>query len=47
MSMNAALLAELKHEAVNTRKMIERVPSDKLDWQPHEKSMKMESLQTI
>ncbi|MEP6466956.1 MAG: DinB family protein [Parafilimonas sp.] len=41
MPINAALLAELKHEAVNTRKMIERVPSDKLNWKPHEKSMKL------
>ena len=39
MPINAALLAELKHESVNTRKMIERVPTGKLDWRPHEKSM--------
>src|SRR6267142_1012371 len=31
--------AELKHEAATTRKMLERVPEDKLDWRPHEKSM--------
>ena len=41
MSMNTALLGELKHEAANTRKMLERVPMDKLEWQPHEKSMKL------
>lgn len=39
MLINAALIAELKHEAINTRTMIERVPSDKLEWRPHEKSM--------
>ncbi|HEX5153495.1 MAG TPA: DinB family protein [Parafilimonas sp.] len=46
MSMNAALIGELKHESTNTRKMLERVPNDKLDWQPHEKSMKLERLAT-
>ena len=44
--MNAALIGELKQESVNTRKMLERVPTDKLDWQPHEKSMKLERLAT-
>ena len=41
MSINAALLGELKHESANTRKMLERVPTDKLEWMPHEKSMKL------
>ena len=41
MPVNAALIAELKHESINTRKMLERVPTDKLDWSPHEKSMKL------
>lgn len=44
MPINTALLAELKHESVNTRKILERVPSDKLDWTPHEKSMKIGEL---
>ena len=39
MPINTALIAELKHEAANTRKMIERIPSDKFEWRPHEKSM--------
>ena len=30
---------QLKEEAVSGRKMLERVPADKLDWKPHEKSM--------
>lgn len=38
MALNTALLAELKHESANTRKMLERVPSDNLAWKPHEKS---------
>ncbi|KAA9035878.1 DinB family protein [Ginsengibacter hankyongi] len=46
MPVNTALLAELKHEATNTRKMIERVPSDKLEWRPHEKSMTIGRLAT-
>ena len=46
MPLNIALLAELKHEAVNTRKMIERVPSDNLQWRPHEKSMTIGRLTT-
>ena len=39
-----ALIAELKMEAASTRKMLERVPTDKNDWKPHEKSMKLGNL---
>ena len=39
MLLKDALIAELKHEAVNTRKILERVPADKFEWQPHAKSM--------
>lgn len=39
MSISEAMLAELNQEATNTRRMLEAVPGDKLDWQPHEKSM--------
>src|SRR6185312_12199249 len=39
MAMSDGLVAELKQEAATTRKMLERVPADKLDWKPHEKSM--------
>ena len=46
MSVKTALLAELKHEAVNTRKMIERVPTEKLEWRPHAKSMTIGRLAT-
>jgi uncharacterized damage-inducible protein DinB len=38
------LLKEMEQEAAITRKMLERVPADKYDWKPHEKSMKMETL---
>jgi uncharacterized damage-inducible protein DinB len=30
---------ELEQEARSTRKMLERLPADKLTWRPHEKSM--------
>ncbi|MFD2245352.1 DinB family protein [Pontibacter ruber] len=37
---------ELEQEAQTTRKMLERVPDDKYDWQPHQKSMTMIRLVT-
>lgn len=36
-----AFLAEMENEAKVARACLERVPADKFDWQPHEKSMKM------
>jgi len=33
-----AILEELSREADTTRRVIERVPSDKLSWKPHQKS---------
>ena len=41
MSLNTSLIGELVHESANTRKILERVPTDKLNWLPHEKSMKL------
>ncbi len=38
MSQIAAFIAEFDREAVTTRKMLERLPEDKLNWKPHEKS---------
>ena len=34
----------MEHEAKATRRVLERVPADKLDWQPHPKSMKLGQL---
>jgi len=34
-----ALIAELEQEAAATRRVLERVPADKLAWKPHAKSM--------
>jgi uncharacterized damage-inducible protein DinB len=38
-SIAQALLQEFEHELGTTRKFLERVPQDKLSWQPHAKSM--------
>ena len=37
---------ELEQESVVTRKMLERIPDDKYDWQPHPKSMTIRQLST-
>ena len=39
-----ALLSELDQEAKTTRRVLERVPGDKLDWRPHPKSMSLGQL---
>ena len=38
------LVKEMDQEAQTTRKMLDRVPDDKWDWKPHEKSMDMKRL---
>jgi uncharacterized damage-inducible protein DinB len=38
MSIAQAMLEEFEQEAKTTRRFLERVPEDKLGWQPHEKS---------
>jgi uncharacterized damage-inducible protein DinB len=35
----SAFIAELEHEAATARKCLERIPAEKFDWKPHEKSM--------
>ncbi|MDQ3063315.1 MAG: DinB family protein, partial [Acidobacteriota bacterium] len=44
--MNEVFIGELQHEAATTRKVLERVPTEKFDWKPHEKSMTMGRLAT-
>jgi len=44
MSTPNEFLQELTDESVVTRKMLDRVPSDKYDWRPHEKSMSIKQL---
>ena len=46
MSMVDALLPEFDHEMTTTRKLLERVPDDRLAWKPHEKSMSIGGLAT-
>jgi uncharacterized damage-inducible protein DinB len=44
MSTIQAILNEMEREAVATRKLLERVPEDKLDWRPHPKSFTLGQL---
>ncbi|MGI8992569.1 MAG: DinB family protein [Bryobacteraceae bacterium] len=44
MNISEMLLPEFDEEMKNTRKMLERVPEDKFDYKPHEKSMTMDRL---
>ncbi|WP_448636371.1 DinB family protein [Pedobacter panaciterrae] len=46
MSRIKMYLKELEQEALTTRKMLQRVPTDKFEWQPHEKSMTIKRLAT-
>ena len=41
MSIAQSLLPEYDHEMANTRKMLERIPENKLDYKPDPKSMSM------
>jgi uncharacterized damage-inducible protein DinB len=38
MSISQSLLPEFDHEMANTRKVLERIPENKLDWKAHAKS---------
>ena len=44
MNVSDYLLRELENEAAITRRLLERVPSSKLSWKPHEKSMSLGQL---
>jgi uncharacterized damage-inducible protein DinB len=44
MRIAETLLPELEQEMANTRKTLERVPDDKFNYKPHEKSMTMGAL---
>ena len=46
MTINESLIAEIKHEAANTRKMLELIPAEHFDYKPHEKSMSLKALST-
>ena len=46
MSIAQALLPEFDQEMSNTRRCLERIPTDKLDWKAHEKSWDLRSMAT-
>ena len=46
MAVTELWLGEFDHEMAQTRRILERVPEDKLDWRPHPKSMTLGRLAT-
>jgi uncharacterized damage-inducible protein DinB len=44
MAIRDTLLPEFDQEMANTRKMLERAPEDRFDYQPHSKSWKLDRL---
>ena len=46
MAIKDGLLAEYDHEVATTRKLLDRLPDDKLSWTPHPKSMTLGGLAT-
>jgi uncharacterized damage-inducible protein DinB len=46
MAIKDAFIAELKYESSLTKKMLEKVPLNKKEWKPHEKSMTLGRLAT-
>jgi len=42
--LKVGLLAEFDHEVATTRRLIERIPEDRLRWRPHDKSMTLGGL---
>jgi uncharacterized damage-inducible protein DinB len=44
--LNQSLIAEIKQEGAQTRRMLEAVPFDNPGWKPHEKSMTIARLAT-
>ena len=46
MALVDALLPEFDHEMTTTRKLLERIPEERMDWKPHPKSMSLGQLAT-
>jgi uncharacterized damage-inducible protein DinB len=46
MAAKDSLLAEFDHEVATTRKLLDRLPNDRLAWKPHLKSMSIGGLGT-
>lgn len=45
-SLKDGLLAEYDHEVATARRLLERLPEDRLGWKPHERSMSLAGLAT-
>ena len=43
-TLGKKMAAELNREAVSTRKMLERIPFEEINWKPHEKSSEIGNL---
>lgn len=46
MSLSEMILPEFEQEMANTRRTLERVPDEKFEWKPHEKSSSLGGLAT-
>jgi uncharacterized damage-inducible protein DinB len=46
MKLSDAMVQEFLHESQTTKRLLERLPQDKISWKPHEKSMPMSRLAT-
>jgi uncharacterized damage-inducible protein DinB len=46
MSIKDGLLADFDHEMATTRRLLERLPEDRLGWKPHPRSMTLGGLAT-
>jgi uncharacterized damage-inducible protein DinB len=46
MALRDSLLADFDHEMATTRRLLERLPDDRLSWKPHAKSMTLGGLAT-
>ncbi|MFT6929470.1 MAG: putative damage-inducible protein DinB [Sediminicola sp.] len=44
MELQDMLIVELEHEVALTEKFLKRIPKDKLEWRPHQKSMSLKQL---
>jgi uncharacterized damage-inducible protein DinB len=47
MPIKDSLLFEYDHEMATTRKLLERIPDDRLAWKPHQKSTSLGGLATL
>jgi uncharacterized damage-inducible protein DinB len=46
MKLSDVMVQEFLHESQTTKRLLERLPEDKISWKPHEKSMPMSRLAT-